>query len=538
MMTGSSSSSWPLLLLAAAAAAGAEEAGYGEKPHVVVLFADNMGWANVGWNRPPGADPREYATPHLTALAADGMILDRHYTYKFCSPSRSSLLSGRLPMHVNIYNDDPARPGAGIPVGMTLLPEKLRGAGYATHFIGKWHVGMARGSAQPPEARGFDSSLGYFHSANSYYTAERAEGCGGVPAVDLWDTGRPAFHLNGTAYEERLFADRAVDVVNNHPDGRPLFMYYAFHSSCVGWEPGPGAGQEALQADPEYYARFDFVDDDDRRKNNAMVALMDDSAGRVVAALKGRRGMWDATLLLWASDNGGAVHLGGGANVYPLRGGYYNNWEGGVRTAAILAGGFLTSRLEERGARLTGFVHEADWYATFCHLAGVPAGDAAAAAARLPAVDSLNVWPLLTGANATSPRVEWPMTPLGEEAGPRAKHGGDAAYMADGRYKLIVGRIAQAGWCGVTHPNRTAPWDSFADVLTCTTAAKVGCLFDVVADPSETTDLAETLPAKAEEIWQKMLAAERRWFNPDRGEPDPRACARAAATGYWQPYLP
>lgn len=53
------------------------------------------------------------------------------------SPSRSALLSGRLPIHVNIYNDDPARPGAGVPVGMTMISEKLAGAGYMTHFIGK-----------------------------------------------------------------------------------------------------------------------------------------------------------------------------------------------------------------------------------------------------------------------------------------------------------------------------------------------------------------------------------------------------------------
>ena len=62
----------------------------------------------------------------------------KYSTFKFCSPSRSSLLSGRLPVHVNIYNDDPARPGAGVPTGMTMISEKLAGAGYLGHFIGKW----------------------------------------------------------------------------------------------------------------------------------------------------------------------------------------------------------------------------------------------------------------------------------------------------------------------------------------------------------------------------------------------------------------
>ena len=74
-----------------------------------------------------------------------------------------------------------------------------------------------------------------------------------------------------------------------------------------------------------------------------------DPAANVTAALR-LKGMWASTLLLWSSDNGGAVHPGGGANTYPLRGGYFNNWEGGIRVAALLAGGALPARA--RGARL------------------------------------------------------------------------------------------------------------------------------------------------------------------------------------------
>ena len=68
--------------------------------------------------------------------------------------------------------------------------------------------------------------------------------------------------------------------------------------------------------------------------------------------------------------------------------------------------------------------------------------------------------------------------------------------------------------------------------------AEVGCLFDVLADPSERHDLALERPAKAREIRAKMARAEARWYNPDRGEPDPRACAVARASGFWQPFLP
>ena len=65
------------------------------------------------------------------------------------------------------------------------------------------------------------------------------------------------------------------------------------------------------------------------------------------------------------------------------------------------------------------------------------------------------------GTNRTSPRHEWPITPLGEDTA-REDCGGDAAYMAEGRYKLLVGRVYQSGWCGQRHPNLTQPWDTFA----------------------------------------------------------------------------
>ena len=272
-----------------------------------------------------------------------------------------------------------------------------------------------------------------------------------------------------------------------------------------------------------------------------------DPAGNVTAALR-LKGMWASTLLLWSSDNGGAVHPGGGANTYPLRGGYFNNWEGGIRVAALLAGGALPAAV--RGTKLEGFIHEADWYATFCHLAGVPPHDARAAAAEppLPPIDSLSVWQLISGANATSPRVEWPLTPLGEMTaqgrngsgtgswaggGAPQPWGGDAGYMAEGRYKLLVGEVRQAGWPGPLHPNASSAWDSYNDVLDCRT----GCLFDVLADPSERHDLAATMPAKRDELLRKLRDAEPSWFNPDRGEPDPRACEIAKATGHWQPFM-
>ena len=109
-------------------------------PHLVYMLSDNIGYGNVGYLRavtPAGPSP-EVQTPNLDKLAASGLRLERLYAYEMCSPSRSALLSGRLPAHVNLHNDDQTKPGAGIPADMTTIAEKLKSVGYRTHHIGKW----------------------------------------------------------------------------------------------------------------------------------------------------------------------------------------------------------------------------------------------------------------------------------------------------------------------------------------------------------------------------------------------------------------
>ena len=106
-------------------------------PHLIYMLADNIGYGNIGYIRSASAagPTQEVQTPNIDKLAAHGVILERLYAYEFCSPSRSALLSGRLPAHVNIHNDDQTRPGAGIPADMTALPAKLKQAGYRTHHL-------------------------------------------------------------------------------------------------------------------------------------------------------------------------------------------------------------------------------------------------------------------------------------------------------------------------------------------------------------------------------------------------------------------
>eukprot|EP01046_Picozoa_sp_COSAG06_P024379 COSAG06_NODE_1984_length_7915_cov_3.829178_6_plen_107_part_00 len=106
----------------------------------------------MGWH------DKKMLTPVADGLVAEGIELDRHYVYMYCSPTRSAFLSGRLPYHVNqvLFSNDGIVPDWGVPKEMTVLPQKLAAAGYASHAAGKWHVGFQQPSLLPT-SRGFQT---------------------------------------------------------------------------------------------------------------------------------------------------------------------------------------------------------------------------------------------------------------------------------------------------------------------------------------------------------------------------------------------
>jgi arylsulfatase I/J len=502
------------------------------KPHILYILLDDYGWADAGWHRPDGYT--DVVTPRMNELTTDGVVLDRHYVYQFCSPTRSAVQSGRNPIHVNGINcdpswsnrDDPVSGYAGIPVNMTGIAQHMKAGGYQTHMAGKWDVGMAT-EFHTPKARGYDTSLFYYHHANDYFSF-RAQGFrdlsnGDGPATSLQNPDHCSeLKQQNCVYEDALFFNDVHSKFTSWKEGdAPLFVFWAPHIVH-----GP------LQVPDRYEKKFNFIHVKERRLYHAMVFWIDEHIGNVTDTIKSQ-GMWDNTLVVMHADNGGPLKAG--ANNYPLKGGKFGNWEGGIRAAAFASGGFLPKAV--RGTKLTGLMAAWDWYTTFAKLAGVDPTDHVAAKAGLPPVDGVDLWPYLSGATKTSPRSA---IPIGSYIGSRVTGAVYTGGLISGEYKILLGNIKYAAWTGKEYPNATKV--NYHPLFTiCGNTTADGCLFNIFEDPSEYNNLASS-PAHAD-IFNKMLTEARSHdasvFNPNRGTRDPAAkhAAKTKYGGYWGPFI-
>ena len=483
-----------------------------QKPHIIFILVDDWGWANVGYHR--DTPTSEVVTPHIDELVQEGLELDQHYTYQVCSPTRCSALTGRYPTHVNDQNfspfhhnpNDPISGFSQIPRNMTVIAEKMKEAGYATRMVGKWDAGAATRD-HTPKGRGFDTSLGFFGHGNDYYN-EFLDFCEHKKTIDMWENDSPASNLNGTDYEEAIFRDRVLEILGEHDQSIPLFLFYAPHLIHT-----------PLQVPKRYLDMFSFIEDKGRQYYHAMVYYLDEVIGEIVTELK-FRGLWDNTLVVVSSDNGGPTYPGGGANNYPLKGGKVSDWQGGVRVNAFVSGGYLPEKM--RGQRTDGYIHVADWYGTFCAIAGVDPTDEKAAKAGLPPVDSLNMWPFISG-QTESPRTQIPIS---------------YNTLISGDYKILTGTVLQAGWTGPQYPNQTNSDGN--GIYAKEVCGDTGCLYNIKEDPEERINLANHLPAKLREMQLLLKAHQITYFNPDRGPVSPMACEMAFTTynGFFGPFVP
>jgi arylsulfatase A-like enzyme len=271
------------------------------KPNILVLIADDLGWADVGMHQ------SQARTPHLDRLAKEGMELQRFYAYPVCSPTRAAFLTGQMPRRFGIVN--PLRPREpGLPAGLPTLPRTLQAAGYQTFLVGKWHLGIQ----SPPLQSGFDHFYGFMGAEVDYF---RHTGLNGGA-----DWQRNGQQIVETGYSTFLLAEEAIRLLEKRDRDRPFFLELAFN-----------APHFPLSAPEEYLAKYTNLPPR-QATYAATVDALDTAIGHVLAALE-KQGLRERTLVLFFSDNGAG---GQGGSNSPFRAGKATVFEGGIRTVCCL----------------------------------------------------------------------------------------------------------------------------------------------------------------------------------------------------------
>lgn len=278
-------------------------------PNVVILLADDLGWADVGYH---GSDIQ---TPGIDRLAREGVRMERFYAAPICSPTRAALMTGRDPLKLGIAYDQ-IHPwyNAGLSPNAYTIAQAFRSAGYQTALIGKWHLGHTQ-EQQLPNAHGFEQFHGHLHTNTDYWIHER-EG-----AHDLQENGK-SISLDGE-YLTHIQKREAIRFLRDRDPERPFFLYVPFT-----------APHSPMQAPKETIDRYKHLTNQNyRRVYAAMVDEMDGAISAILETLD-QEGLADDTLVLFFSDNGGFQAFGG-SNV-PLRGEKGQTFEGGIRVPAVL----------------------------------------------------------------------------------------------------------------------------------------------------------------------------------------------------------
>uniref|UniRef100_A0A8D8UW69 Arylsulfatase B n=1 Tax=Cacopsylla melanoneura TaxID=428564 RepID=A0A8D8UW69_9HEMI len=335
----------------------------GGQPNIIFIVADDLGWNDVGFH-----GENAIPTPNIDALAYNGIILNRHYTLPTCSPSRAALLTGRYPFRYGIERPIGAGIPESVPVTEKLLPQYLKELGYATHLIGKWHIGCHREELLPFN-RGFDNHTGYWNGYlnfnDSVHHSNNARGFDARQNMKEYATEMSSKYLTD------FLTDESVKIIKSHNQTKPLFLQFshaAVHTAQMGTK-----DQEAgvLQVADEYENNrtFGHIKNPNRRLFAGILKSMDDSVGRVIESLH-EANMLENSLIVFISDNGGPTtdglffHGNTGSN-WPLRGAKYSVYEGGVRNVAA-----IWSPLLSKGQVFNHLFHLTDWLPTLYHIAG------------------------------------------------------------------------------------------------------------------------------------------------------------------------
>ncbi len=370
-----------------------------DKPNIIIIIPDDLGWADVGYH---GSFIK---TPNIDKLAETGIRLTHHYAMPTCTPTRVSLMTGLYPSRYGVLA--PAY-GEVIDLGDPTIASILAGNGYFTAIDGKWHMGSP---PYTPLKYGFQSSYGYFDGQIDPYTHE-------------YKTGRNSWHRNDSLLHEEghatdLITKEALRIINQKHD-KPFFLYVTY-----------SVPHYPLDEPQEWTSVYDGLSIFPSRKwFAASVTHMDAGIGEIMDALD-KSGLRNNTMVLFTSDNGGqhswhsdTEYHGRYANKphdvlgnnYPLFGWKGDVYEGGTRIPAIVNWpGHLKPGVVDVP------IHVSDWLPTLCNLTG-----SEKSLQSVKKRDGRNVWPYLTGEkSADEKRTMYWKTPQGFAA-------------REGNWKLVV----------------------------------------------------------------------------------------------------
>jgi len=307
-----------LSLVASAGSQTIAPANGSNRPNMVIIFTDDLGYGDLGCYGHPSI-----RTPHLDGMAAEGLrFTDFYAAAAVCTPSRAALLTGRYAIRCGMTGVLFPDSRGGLPPGEITLAETLKAAGYATAHIGKWHLGIHEGAR--PQDQGFDSSYGLPYSNDMDLRPGLKSSARYLPnpPTDGWNV--PLLH-NGEIIERpvdqttltKRYTEQAVKFIAENK-AKPFFLYLAHtmpHTPLFASPQFKGKSLRGLYGD--------------------VVAELDWSTGQVLAALR-REGLAEKTLVVFTSDNGpwlSEKEQGGSAGL--LRDGKGSTWEGGMRVPAI-----------------------------------------------------------------------------------------------------------------------------------------------------------------------------------------------------------
>ena len=482
-------------------------------PHVLLIVADDYGHNDIGYQQnspttsnlnPNGLNTTnvKLLTPTLDRLASEGMKLNNYYVQPLCSPTRGTILTGRYPSHTGIGPNviRPTHPYA-MPKREVLIAEKFKQAGYSTHIVGKWHLGICD-ERYTPTFRGFDSFTGYLLGAEDYYYHNRSDS--GYHGLDLRNTTNlfnssnvfpKATHDAYGIYSTDVFTNEVERIVSERDlqvNPKPLFLYMPFQSVH-----GP------LQAPIFEMNKYPSVMNTARRKYAGMVSALDDAVLKIETIYK-KYQIWNNTLMIFTTDNGGPLKS---ANNFPLRGHKATSWEGGVRGISFVRG------LNVPGNTVTQeLMHSTDWYATLSSVAGY---DITYPTQPLP-LDGVNQWNILTGATDANGKLlkTSRLNIMHNCPGSTEENDLGGAYRS-GVYKLLMASKTMQVNSGMiqTPPpgNRlNVPWVPPAELI-CPPPkgilmnGVVSWLFHIRDDPKECVNIIESSKEMYEKVYQEFI---------------------------------